>query len=229
MELKLSEKKKVTTDIVTFVWKSAKPVSWQPGQYMHYVLDHKNPDERGKERWFTISAAPYEKNVSITTKIKKEGGSSFKSALNQLKIGDSIEADGPKGKFIIEDPEKFHVFIAGGIGITPFRSMYLQTQYDKQKLIGVLLYANKNKDIAFKKELEQTAHNIDLDIKYFVGSIKIDADAILESIPTFVKPLFYVSGPEPMVEYYEKILLGLGFADNQIKRDFFPGYGWPIA
>lgn len=224
MELKLLKKRKETIDITTFIWETSKPIEWEPGQYLHYVLDHKKPDERGSERWFTISAAPYEKRISITTRIQLEKGSSFKSALNRLKIGETIEADGPKGKFTIEAPEEYHVFLAGGIGITPFRPILLQSAHDKKDLEGILLYANRNDDVLFKEELEQAADKIGLDIKYFISPKELDGNTILESIPAFTKPIFYVSGPEPMVEKYEKILLDLGFADDQIKRDFFPGY-----
>jgi ferredoxin-NADP reductase len=227
MKLKLIERKKQAGDATTFIFKSEDGMGWQAGQYMHYVLKHK-ADERGDERWFTISNAPHEKNIAITTRILPTRASSFKSALNQLPIGGLIEADGPKGKFVIDKPNEFLVFIAGGIGITPFRSMILEASHNNILHNGVLLYANRDENIVFKDELEEAAPKIGVGIKYFIGPEILNADAILGVVPNLTKPYFYISGPEPMVEHFENTLLGLGFVDEQIKRDSFPGYEWPL-
>jgi len=227
MKLKLVERKKQAGNATTFIFKSEENIEWQAGQYMHYILRHE-ADERGDERWFTISNAPHEKNIAITTKILPSRASSFKSKLNQLPIGGLIEADGPKGRFVIDKPDEFLVFIAGGIGITPFRSMFVEASHKNNLYAGILLYINRDQNIIFKDELEKASAKIGVGIKYFVNPEVLDADTILAVIPNLTKPYFYVSGPEPMVEYFEKMLLGLGFADEQIKRDFFPGYAWPL-
>ena len=224
MKLKLIDKKSESFDAATFVFEPEAEVSWQPGQFFHYVLNHE-ADDRGVERWFTISNAPYEKNITITTRIFPEKGSSFKKALNDLAIGSFIEGDGPKGKFILEDNKDFNVLVAGGIGITPYRSMIMEAAHHKNNIKGVLLYANRDGQFYYKDELNKAVSGISsLTIDYLTSNIT--KDDLLDCIPGDIKPYYYLSGPEPMVEYYEKMLLSMGFADEQIKRDFFPGYEW---
>src|SRR5690348_2113469 len=97
MNLKLIEKKQETLDVVTFVFEPEAPLVWSAGQYIHYILRHDSADDRGEERWFTVSSAPYTKHPSITTRFAPEHGSSFKAALAKLAVGDSIEMTGVEG------------------------------------------------------------------------------------------------------------------------------------
>ena len=122
MKLKLIEKRNETKDIITFIFEPEKKFKWRAGQYLILSTDHKNPDNRGKMRFFTISSAPFENNPSITTRINKINSSSFKKALTALKIGSVINAKGPDGDFVIKNINKKYIFIAKGVGITPFIS-----------------------------------------------------------------------------------------------------------
>src|SRR5581483_11993537 len=140
MELKLIDKKALFPDVITFIFEPEQPIDFQPGQYMHYYFDHPNVDNRGTERWYTISAPPYEKHITITTRFTKEKGSSFKHALQGLQPGDTIKAEGPGGKFDIGDTSKKPVLVAGGIGITPYHSMLMQMDHDGQQINAELLY-----------------------------------------------------------------------------------------
>jgi ferredoxin-NADP reductase len=157
MKLRLLDQREEVPNVRTFVFEPEEPMTWQPGQYMHYTFPHDTPDSRGVERWFTISSAPYEQHVQITTRFAGEKGSSFKRALLNLKPGDEIEADGPKGKFVLQDGDHHHVLIAGGIGITPYHSMLKQLAHDKKLSHADLLYANNDDNFVFDKELEGLA------------------------------------------------------------------------
>ncbi len=224
MLLTLFEKKQEAKDVMSFKFKSNEPLNWKPGQYLFYTLPNDNPDNRGVTRYFTISSAPFEKHVMITTRISKPS-SSFKKSLLNLKTGEKVEASGPDGDFTIDDPNKNYVFIAGGIGITPFRSIILDLDHKKLPINVQLLYANRNKDIVFKRELKSLAQrNPKFKIKYFINPDRIDEKAFSTfnfQLSTFN---FFVSGPEPFVESIEKILKGLGIKPLKIKLDFFPGY-----
>src|SRR4051812_5536799 len=123
MKLRFLSSKEEAEDVYSFRFEPSEAVNWQPGQYMHYVLPLTNPDEKGNERWFTISTAPFEKHIQITTRFDNLPLSSFKQYLMSLKDGDQIDSDGPKGTFTLREGDFYHVLIAGGIGITPFRSM----------------------------------------------------------------------------------------------------------
>src|SRR5260221_730975 len=144
MILTLIAKRPEVTGVTSFTFHPDKPFEWQPGQYLHYVFDYPNPDDRGLERYFTIASAPFENEVLVTTRITSDKGSAFKKALLEAPIGTEIEADGPKGSFIIEDEPKHHILIAGGIGITPYRSMLLQLDRDDKDLKIDLLYAHSD-------------------------------------------------------------------------------------
>jgi len=227
MKLKLIEKRFETADITSFIFKPDTDLKWQAGQFLHYNLPDKNPDNRKTERFFTIAAAPFEKNVMVTTRFA-EKSSSFKKDLFSLPIGGEINASGPMGSFVVEDPAKEFVFIAGGIGITPFRSILLDLDNKEVPIRGKLLYANRDNNFVFKKELDALAQkHKDFKIRYFVDPEKIDEAAIKQEAPDLKSPIFYVSGPEPMVEAFEKILAGIGVPNSHIKRDYFPGYDWP--
>lgn len=226
MLLTFIRKHKETDDVFSFFFKSNKPLTWRAGQYLFYTLPDSNTDERGVTRYFTISSAMFEKHVVITTRISKPS-STFKKDLLGMKKGDAIEVSGPDGDFTIDDPNKNYVFIAGGIGITPFRSILLDLEY-RQKPINVqLLYSNRNGDIVFKKELESLAQrNSHFKIKYFISPQHIDEKVIQNQRPTAndQRPIFYVSGPESMVETFEKMLSDMRVDRKHIKLDHFPGY-----
>lgn len=224
MKLKLLSKRNETNGIKTFVFEPETPISWKTGQYLIYSLPHKNEDLRGKMRFFTISSSPFEKKPSITTRINKNKPSSFKKALNNLTIGDFIEAKGPDGDFVIEDVKQTHIFIAGGIGITPFISMIKQLNNDNSPINITLLYSNRNGDIAFKKKLDEIAiKHPELKIHYFISSGRI-GEKELKNFVNDKKNIFYVSGPDPMVEAMTKLLEELGVAKESIKTDYFSGY-----
>lgn len=220
----LISKEKLFDDVVTFNFQPEVTVQWEPGQYFHYVLNHENSDDRGLERWFTISSAPFENQISITTRFA-EKGSSFKNALNNMNIGDTIDGDGPEGDFILGDLSKNHVFIAGGIGITPFRSMLVQLMHEGLQINCNLLYANRDENYVFYDELQKISESQNnFKIHKFTGDERIEEKDLTPIYPDLNEPIYYVSGPKPMVEHYEKLLIGLGVEKANIKLDDFPGY-----
>lgn len=225
MKLQLIEKKPEVPQVVSFIFEPKEPLTWQAGQYLHYVLHHEPTDDRGSDRWFTISAAPFEGHVMVTTRFSEDKGSSFKKALQNLKIGKSIEISFLEGDFVVIDPEKDYVFIAGGIGITPFRSIIKQLDHDGKPINVTLLYANRDQNIVFKEELEGiAAKNPNFKIHYIFSPEHIDETKIRNAVPDLQKPIFYVSGPEPMVENLGNLLKQMGITEDHIQQDWFPGY-----
>lgn len=228
MKLTLIRKRQESLGATSFIFKPDSPVfSWQAGQFLHYTIPHENPDNRKMERYFTISAAPFEKNVMLTTRFT-EKGSSFKNALSALPISGTIEADGPDGDFVVTNLTAEFIFIAGGIGITPYRAILLALDKRDVAINAKLLYANHDSNFVYKEELEALAKkHKKFTLRYFIDPQRIDETAVRKEISNFAKPIFYVSGPEPMVEAFEKMLLGMGVPDANLKRDYFPGYNWP--
>ncbi len=154
-------------------------------------------DNRGEERWFTIASAPFEKELMITTRIANEKGSSFKTALSALQVGETIEMPEIDGDFIVEDPTQTYVFIAGGIGITPFHSILKEADHAGIKLKATLLYGNRDNAIAYQEALQGFAkNNPNLVIQHVIAPQMIDENLIKTVAPDLQKPIFYVSGPE---------------------------------
>jgi ferredoxin-NADP reductase len=225
MKLKLIEKRKETNDVMTFIFFPAESLSWTAGQFLHYVLHHEPTDDRGSDRWFTNAAAPFENHVRITTRIAREKGSSFKNMLASLPEGKSIEISFVEGDFTITDPNLEYVFIAGGIGITPFRSMLKQLAFEKKPINVTLLYANRDQQIVYKDELEEIAeNNPNFTIHYIFSPEHMDEEKIKKFVPDMQKPIFYVSGSLPMVESVGTLLKRMGVLDDHLKQDWFPGY-----
>lgn len=212
-----------TSEVQSFHFKPDQQLEFQAGQFLKYFLPHPTADDRGVSRYFTISSTPQEREIVITTKFIPGDGSSFKQALLKMKPGDSIEAEGPSGSFTYPDPALEVVFIAGGIGITPFRSILTDLDYQNINAPITLLYANKTAGIPFKTLLDQLAMKHDrLKIDYITGLI---TESILQSsFLNHTSAIFYLSGPEPMVEALKATLERLGLPSKQIKTDYFPGY-----
>jgi len=226
MQLVFKERLARAGDVTRFVFTPQQPLTWQPGQYLHYDIAHEAADSRGTERWFTISSAPFEKDVWITTRLAKQHGSSFKNQLLSLQPGQTIEADEPEGDFVVEDLSRNYIFVAGGIGITPFRSIISQLHHDGQDFTISLLYANRDATaIAFQDELEAISRqHKDFTITYFNGDKRIDEAVLREQGAKLEDPIYYVSGPEPMVEAFQATLEAMGVDEQHAKFDYFPGY-----
>ncbi len=227
MELTLLDKKQETKDVFSFYFQPSSPVSWLPGQFMIYSLPHPNSDVRGIMRFFTISSAPFESHIAITTRIDKNNGSSFKKALMNMRAGQKIRAKGPDGNFILEDLKRDYVFIAGGIGITPFRSILEDLRHKTSDLRQItLFYANKSEDnILFKNDLDEAEkNNPNLKIEFIFSPRHIDEKTLKTGIKDFQKPVFYISGPDQMVESTVNLLETLGVQRKNIKEDYFSGY-----
>lgn len=223
MKLKFLGKREIQSGVFTFEFEPQEQMDWQPGQYMHYFLKHAGADDRGEERWFTISSAPYEGKVELTTRWSGDKASSFKKAMFALKPGAELEAEGPGGKFVWQEGDHKHVLVSGGIGITPFRSILLQLDHEGKEIDADLLYANRDENYVFGAELDQlAAKHSGLRIKKFTGKeITIDDLKPFINLPGV---LFYLSGPESMVDSFKDQLMAAGVSEESILKDRFPGY-----
>jgi ferredoxin-NADP reductase len=224
MKLHFVKKEQEIDGVYSFYFEPEQELIWTPGQFLYYTLNHPNVDDRGAKRWFTISTAPFEKLVRITTRINLDRSSTFKSALMQLKEGAEIEADAPEGDFVFGDANKKYVFFAGGIGITPFRSILAQLDHDGKDFKVDLLYANRNDNLVFNDELAKLEQkHADFHIHKFIGDNHVTLDTLK---PYMDEPdtIIYVSGPEPMVEDFDKQLKDAGLPEDRVKGDYFPNY-----
>jgi ferredoxin-NADP reductase len=235
--LTLKEKVPVTPDVYDFVFESNSKFNFRPGQYMEWTLGHGKQDSRGIRRYFTIASAPTESEIRVGVKFYDKS-SSYKNAMLSLEPGDTIVASQLSGDFTMpRDKNKKLVFIAGGIGITPFRSMikYLLDRSEQRSV--VLLYANKTiQDIAYANIFEAAASEINMETIFTVSdknpipenvpviNQRIDEHLILKRVPDFYERMFYISGPNSMVINCKEMLLKIGVHHTNIKTDYFPGF-----
>src|ERR1700693_4746714 len=189
MKFTLTATKQEASDTFAFIFAPDQSLQWKAGQLLRYVLNHPDPDDRGVERYFSIASAPHEKHVMLTTRFASKS-SSFKKALKNLRPGDAIEAHDLEGDFVVDDYKKTFVFIAGGIGIKPVRAILLDLDYKKKPLNVQLLYANRDNDFPYRKELEalRTRHR-EFRIDYVVSQNRIDEKSIPQLVPDIEKPI----------------------------------------
>lgn len=234
--LNLSQKFRSASDIMDFIFNLSQKINFIPGQYMEFTLQHYAPDSRGTRRYFTLANSPTEDNMRLGVKFY-ENGSSYKMAMLAMNQKNRIVGAQLSGDFVMpKDPKQKLAFFAGGIGITPFRSMikYLIDTNERRDL--VMFYINKNfADIAYSDVFNEAYSKLGIRTIYTLTDIetipenwqgytgRIDAEIIKKKIPDFDERIFYISGPHNMVEAYKQTLVQMGINKNQIKTDFFPG------
>ncbi len=220
--LRLKEKEHLVDNMWAFRFISDKSLVWVPGQFIRVELLHNNPDSEGTKRWFTISSTPHDGFVQITTRITD---TTFKQALAALEIGDVIQLiEQPDGDFVWQESDKPLVFIAGGIGITPFYSMLKSRGHSGKPVSAVLIYNGRTDDLPFKTDFEEaTKRHPEFMVQYVIGEQLTD-EKLAELVPDINSSQVYISGPEPMVEALGKQLEKNGLASQNLHQDFFPHY-----
>ena len=216
--LKLSTSHDEIDNVRTFVFEAG-GLNWVAGQSQGYILQNAGGTEKENQHWFTISSAPSEATINISTRISD---SVFKQALNALKPGDEITAHSLGGDFIWEEADSAPVIlVAAGIGVTPFRSILLERKALGKPLNATLLYFNRIGGVPFEKELQKLSQDhSEFSLKIMVGE-PVTSDKILELAPEANVETVYLSGPAPMVKSIGAELKERGVT---IKEDRFPGY-----
>lgn len=231
--LVLQGKKEIAKSIWEFVFEPVKPIQFVAGQYLEWSIPHAGTDARGNRRYFTIASSPSEKTIKLAVKIP-EKPSSFKNALLNLNQGSEIYATNLEGEFVLDTKNKTPlVFVAGGIGITPYRS---SVKYMIDKNISrpiTLFYIAKNPSEFVYKELFKSAERLGVKTVYLVSEPTkewegetghLTLEMIRKYVPEYESSVFYISGPQPMVMAYEELLQKIGNGKIKYKADFFPGY-----
>jgi len=235
MKLTLVKKIDEARGTKSFFFKADDKLTWITGQYIYMTLPYLNySDERGDTRHFTISASPTEGDlIRITVRIRQESG--YKKTLDELPLETRVEGKGPQGTFILNEGVKNNVFIAGGIGITPFRSMI---KYNIDKKLGIpmfLIYSNSDSEFIFKKELDQwQKDNNYIKVYYHNSSISghLDSSKLSSLLTAYsLKHIaVWVVGSPPFVNAMEEVLEELKVSEDNMRSSFaiktekFTGY-----
>ena len=236
MRARITEKREVAkgTLLVTFGL-LGQEVDFAPGQYFFVTLpDVGHQDERGLRRHITVVTSPNEKGIlGFATRMRE---SAFKRSLSELPVGAEVEVEPPKGTFALpEDASRPLVFVAGGIGITLFRSMLRYIYEEGRPYRVTLVYSNRDREsAAFLDELhdlEKETPNLRLiltmtqDPRWEGETRKIDSqffkDYLGEDLNQYT---FLVAGPPAMVEGVQRALDAAGLMEENVIAERYSGY-----
>lgn len=231
--LKLKGKQQIAKDTYEFVFEKPKNLAFTAGQYLEWMLPHQAADERGERRYFTIASSPTESVMRIALRFVKQG-SSYKNKLQTLDIGEEIIASQLAGDFVLPKNREIKLgFIAGGIGVTPFRS-HIQYMIDSDQAHDTVLWyaCNTEAELAYKEYFEAAKNKFTFDTVYVLAHEEkgapfehgfITTEMLKRRTPDYLERYWYLSGPPPMVNAYIKLLKDAGVPSSHIKTDFFPG------
>lgn len=232
LDLPLIKKEKIANNTFTFHFGRVGKFNFIPGQYFRISLPIGNPDQRGSSRYFTVSSPNTNKReIQITTKILK---SSFKKKLHSLKRGDKVSFYGPLGFFTFNANNKPKIFLAGGIGITPYHSILTSLNYKKFKT-KILLIASFSwyKDVIFYEELKkiekensniQIVYTLTRESKYGFETGRISRKMIKKYSPEFLNSEFFVVGSLAMEEELFDLVKKMEVSEENIFKEHFSGY-----
>lgn len=230
MKAVFREKKQEADNTYTFYFEPESPIDFVAGQFIELTLEHEGADDRGASRWFTISNAPFKKYIAITTRLN-EPTSTFKQALFHLNHGDAVVVSEPMGDFVLPKDNAIPlIFVAVGIGITPFNSILSWTADSHEYRNIKLIYAVGSEDeIMFQDTFDSTKVHTTIIVRnpsdeWGGERGRITADHILKITEPENGTYIYVSGPELFVETLQEDLHQLGVPRQQIITDFFHNY-----
>lgn len=235
--LQLKDRREIGNGILAFSFDYPEGFNHRLGQYMEWTLPVSEPDGRGNRRYFSIASSPTERELLIAARFYPRS-SRYKQAMAEMESGDPIVAAELSGDFVLpRDPGVPLVFIAGGIGITPFRSMikYLVDTGEKRDI--VLIYSNSAKEeIVFRDVFEEAERKIGLKTVYTLTDPKrlpedwtgrtgyVDEKMLRQEVPDFQERAYFVSGSPGMVETVKEVLRASGVRRRNVHSDYFPGY-----
>lgn len=234
---KLVDREEVAESTIAFTFYRPSNWTFKAGQFLDLTL--LAPSETGTEgntRSFSIASAPHEDTLMVATRMRD---TAFKRALRAMPLGSGVKLEGPSGNLTLHsDVSRTAVFLAGGIGITPFRSIVLQAAKDKRAHRIFLFYSNRRpEDAPFLDELqalEQENPNYKL-IATMTDMAKshrswrgeaglIDKEMLANYLKDAVSPIYYVAGPPEMVKGVRAVIHDIGVDDADICAEEFSGY-----
>jgi ferredoxin-NADP reductase len=227
VDVKLLRKETVANGTMLFEWEKPAGFEYVAGQFGDFTLvEPDETDAEGNVRGFSFVTAPFEEHLQTATRMRD---TAFKRVLQRMPPGSTVKLDAPYGDFRLhKNSVTPAVFLIGGIGITPVRSIIAQATHDKTNHKITLLYSNRNP--AQAAYLDELKHLAEVNKNFtFVPSFSdtdgfIDAKMVRAHVPDIGAPKYYLSGPEGMVKAMRKLLVDVGADEDNIKTEEFEGY-----
>ena len=234
---KLMRREEVAEGTLAFHFEKPSGFDFKPGQYADVTL--RNPpetDAEGNTRTFSIASPPFENGLIFTTRMRD---TAFKRSLKNIALATEVQISPAAGSFTLhKNRAKPAVFLAGGIGITPFLSIVRQADRDRLPQKLYLFYSNRRpEDAAFLDTLqilETTNPNFRLictmtemskSKKEWKGeTVLIDKEMLSRHLAALQGPIYYIAGPPAMVADMQKTLVKAGVEEDDIRAEEFSGY-----
>lgn len=221
-QVEFQETYKEVGDIHTFIFKSPELINWKAGQHGIFTINHIKIKKA--TRPFSIASIPSEGHIKISMKIG-ETPSDFKRALINLKPGMKVSMRGPIGS-LYPTSQKPLLFIAGGIGITPYRALVKELLSNPLTLPNdvKLLYLSSQSEFLYKQEFESASMIAPIKANYLDNR-----DQLSEEVVHFIdlyknEAEYFLVGPKSMTSRLETLLKSKGINKKMIKKDVFIGY-----
>jgi len=234
MRATVAEKREVAKGTLLVLFAVESYPAYRPGHYFWVELpDRGHQDEKGLRRHISLVTSPTETGVvGLATRLRD---TAFKRTLAELEVGDEVEVEEPKGSFLLpEDTSPEYVFVAGGIGITVFRSMLRYIADEGLPYRITLVYSNRDRESAtFLDELVELEEKIEglrvvltmtEDAGWEAESRRIDAAMLRDHVGELEDKQFLVAGPPTMTDAVVEALLAAGVPEDRVLADKFSGY-----
>lgn len=236
-QVKLIDRHEVADETMAFRFERPAHFMFTPGQFMDMALvNPSETDAKGNRRTFSIASSTEEDSLMVATRLRN---TAFKRVLRTMPLGSEVTIEGPFGDLVLHtDETRPAVFLAGGIGITPFRSILLHAAKAKLPYRTVLLYSNRRpEDAAFLGELEALQRD---NPRYTFVAIMTQAEQshrwwqgergvvnqrmLAKYVKDLVGPIYYLAGPPGMVSGLRTVLKETGVKNEDIRAEEFFGY-----
>jgi ferredoxin-NADP reductase len=234
---KLTSREEVAVDTMAFAFERPPRFNFTAGQFTNLALS--NPpqtDEGGNTRTFSIASPPHENELVFASRMR---GTAFKRSLREMPLGTEVNIAPAMGSFTLhENPAKAAVFLAGGIGITPFLSIVRQADKECLKQELYLFYSNRwPQDAAFLEILLMLGKTNPY--FRFIGAMTkmstsedvwrgetglLDRKKLSRYLPSLRGPIYYVAGPPALVASMRQILAESGVDDDHVQSEDFDGH-----
>jgi ferredoxin-NADP reductase len=222
---------------MAFHFEKPSQFEFKPGQSADVTLfNPPETDSEGNTRTFSIASSPFENQLTFATRMRD---TAFKRSLKKMPLGTDVKIDSPMGSFTLhKNSAKPAVFLAGGIGITPFVSIVRQADHDRLPHKLYLFYSNRRpEDTPFLdtlQMLERSNPNFQLECtmtemrqskREWNGETGlINQEMLSRHLTNLQGPIYYVAGPPAMVAGMKKMLVGAGVDEDDIRAEDFAGY-----
>lgn len=223
--VKLIDKKEVAKDTMAFYFEKPEGYFYLAGQHTDWEeINPAKTDAEGTSRVFCYASAPHEDFLMIASRMRD---TAYKNVLRNLPAGRQVEVGEPRGSLVLpENSNQPVVFLAGGIGITPFRSIVLDAAQRKLSNKIFLFYSNRTpEEAAFLDELQNIDNQNYLFFPVFTKQTgHITKEVLSQSLNNLIAPVYFVVGPPQFVLAMRNLLIAAGVDDSSIKSENFDGY-----